>query len=347
MKLFTLVLCVGMLCITTASRGLPQPHHLHKRQDGIGNIGDVDACLAAINNNQCMNGYYQSYVTLLLECDNRELAVSVENFCKRSSSGTLCGSVNINTLFESFFTTCSNSSTTCSSDCQDLLTSTRAELGCCIKYYNDTEFGHPAFNNSLWSLCNVEVVTEECGQGLLKLPETIIDPTCDDNRIYHELICRTQYLESQLDIITESCKFINTDTLSLDSITDCTVNEEGKYCKAELDYTSSVSFAAFYNCANTSTCDPLCIESLNNITSCCFINEYNGTNDYDYEYDYDYGYDWLSYEFWSQCGLDSPGFCESRFNNDPVNNDPASDDAAILKAPGIVVTLAVVLSKYF
>ena len=104
-------------------------------------------------------------------------------------------------------------------------------------------------------------------------------------------------MESTLDAImaSEECD------ISI-NIGFCSVNEEGKYCELVRDDTAEMSIiaAASTNCNDTSTCDPLCTLSLNNITSCCFITQYNGTSGYRYQYD------WLSYEFWSQCGLDSP-----------------------------------------
>ena len=324
-----------MLCITTASRELPQPHHLHKKQD---DTGDTDACDAAINNNRCMNGFYQRFATLFLECDHRETAEAYANNCKRSSSGIFCGSVNVDTISDTINTSCGRSPTTCSSDCQALLTSTRAKLGCCINYLNNTNIGdNSGFDYSLWSLCNVELVTEECAPGL-NLPNITIDPTCtglDDNRFYAEALCRAQYFESERDIIAKNCKI---DPFVDDNDT-CTVNEEGKYCEADNnDDPNDIYNTTFSNCADTSTCDPLCIESLSKITTCCFINEFNGTEDA-------VKYDWLSYEFWSRCGLNSPGFCKTKLTNGPL----LYSGAAILKAPGIAVILAVamVLPKYF
>ena len=284
-----------MLCITTTSRG---PHHLHNSQDV------ANACGAAVESNRCMNGYYQSYVIVLLECGLREEAVGLAEHCQSSSSGTICGSVNTDILSQTVTTECGSSPTTCSSDCQGLLTAIRAKLGCCISYLNNTDNRDDvsAFNNSLWSLCDVELVTEKCTSGL-NLPNTTVDPThCPLDKFYEEVFCRTQYFESDRITIAENCKF---DPFDLDDL--CTVNEKGKYCHA---YEPN-AHGAFSNCADTSTCDPLCIESLSKITTCCFINEYNGTENTG-------KYDWLSYEFWSQCGLNSPGFCKTKLTNGPL-----------------------------
>ena len=296
--IFTLVLCVGMLCITTASRGLPQPHHLH-------NTGDTDACGAAINDNRCMNGFYQSYATLLLECDERKTAVAFTKYCQSSSSGVFCGSVYVNTISATINIKCGRSPTTCSSDCQALLITTRAELGCCISYLNSTNNGdNSGFDYSLWSLCDVELVTEQCGPGRIKLPNTTVDPTCNlnDNRFYTEAFCRAKYFLSERDTIAKNCKVDPLDDTACNDT--CIVNEEGKYCGADNNNDpNDIYNTALSNCADTSTCDPLCIKTLSKITTCCFINRFNGTEDAGV-------YDWLSYEFWSRCGLNSPGFCK-------------------------------------
>ena len=325
MKLFSLILCVGMLCITTASRGLPQPHHLHKRQDD-----SSEACDQAVHNELCTSGYFQDFATLSLECNDRDNAETIQKACQSSPSGTICGLFNNYELIFAVTTACDNSSTTCSSDCHDLLTTIRAELGCCISFFNTTDA--PAFNNSLWSLCNVEVVNDkECASaGPIQLPDSItVDPTCtaESNSFtarFQEIRCQAQYVESLADTIME----IEECDLSTYGIGDaCAVNEEGEYCELVRDNTvdSTIISIASLNCADMSTCDPLCSLTLNTITSCCFITQYNDTNEYQY--------DWLSNEFWSRCGLDSPGFCELELIN----------GATILKAPGIWFIFAVVL----
>ena len=324
MKLFSLILCLGILCVTTASRGLPQPHHLHKRQDD-----SSEACGQAVLNDVCTSGYYQDYATLSLECNDRETAEILLKGCQSSPSGTFCTFLDTEELEPAVTTACGSSPTTCSSDCQDLLTTTRADLGCCVTFFNYTDAS--AFDNSLWSLCNVEVVNDkECASaGPIQLPDsTTVDPTCTATDIFFsrflEISCQIQYVESLLDAIMdiEECDL---STIGINNL--CSVNEEGEYCELVRDNTadSSIISDAFAYCANTSTCDPLCSQTLNNITSCCFITQYNETNEDQY--------DWLSYEFWSRCGLDSPGFCEPEFIN----------GATIFKAPAIWFIFAVVL----
>ena len=49
----------------------------------------------------------------------------------------------------------------------------------------------------------------------------------------------------------------------------CAVNEMGRYCDATENETISLRDAAATNCADTSTCDPRCVGTLESITSCC------------------------------------------------------------------------------
>lgn len=105
-------------------------------------------------------------------------------------------------------------------------------------------------------------------------------------------------------------------------------------------------------------CDPLCIESLgdlNNGTGCCLNSQFNESQT-----------EFLSFEFWSQCGLTTPGNCEPRLTDDPTTSgadsttsglDPDADPvttaapdanhASTLNAPektlGIAVTVFVII----
>lgn len=152
----------------------------------------------------------------------------------------------------------------------------------------------------------MEPVSEQCTPSF-GLPSEI-DPTCTEsdflNRLYFRVVCKTEFLESArrvLQTVSEDCRALDGYNEGLD--VTCAVNELGRYC-AEDDLFPQYSTATD-NCRNTSMCDPLCIEILNTIT-CCFIDQYNQTEDIQTE--------WLSYEFWQQCGLTSPGFCETRFD---------------------------------
>lgn len=307
MKLSSLVLCVGMLCVTTASKGLPQPHHLHKRQI----IGDT--CSIGTINNICTSGYYQGYANVALECNRRSIAESIEKSCRSSESGTLCGAVETYDVQVAINDACGRSPTTCPDECRDILISTRAQLGCCITNFNGTFSPH--YYYSLWSLCGVETVTEECAQGPIVIPtEYTLDFTCNSaaltDRLYTEVLCRTEYLELLRNATIAFCGHDPNDGFNT-----CNIDQtSGLYCDNSQPDTYQLVLDINGNCTDLTMCDPLCVQNLQRITSCCFISEYNGT-DSDVREDYT----WLRYEYWSMCGIESPGFCARRLNNHSVN----------------------------
>ena len=200
----------------------------------------------------------------------------------------------------------------------------------------------------------MEVVTDqECASaGPIQLPDSItVDPTCNTlDSIFTRFLdisCQAQYVESQLDAILESEEECDQVIDSINNI--CSVNEEGEYCELTQLLLQDDDFDAYHdaliNCNDTSTCDPLCTLTLNSITSCCFITEFNGTFSQNQ-------YDWLSYEFWSRCDLRSPGFCETKFTNGATTDTNGAttntNGATIFKAPAIwfIFTVALVVLRY-
>ena len=137
-----------------------------------------------------------------------------------------------------------------------------------------------------------------------------VDPTCTDvedltERLTFRVLCRREFLND----LAMSCEEINVGDLAF-----CAVDENGNYCSQSSDIYSA-NFTASNNCANTSVCDPLCIEALTNLTTmfgCCFISELNSTSNGRSPGSY------LSYEFWEMCGLTSPGFCNVRIDDSPT-----------------------------
>ena len=96
--------------------------------------------------------------------------------------GHICGDffdVDVAGLIE-FDNACGSSNTSCTPECKDFLTATRVQLGCCVSVLNDSkrsDSDRQPYRYSLWSLCGVEPVTEQCATSF-DLP-TEIDPTCN------------------------------------------------------------------------------------------------------------------------------------------------------------------------
>ena len=94
----------------------------------------------------------------------------------------------------------------------------------------------------------------------------------------------------------------------------CEANQFGTYCDG-LEYRQlrSPFTEGSQSCRNTSTCDPRCVETLNNITNtigCCFNVEYNTAGSAMES--------WLSDEFWSMCNLKPLGRCRRRYADDEL-----------------------------
>ncbi len=312
----------------THSQGL---HKIHKRLDKRQGDPDQDSvCGPVIASESCTNGYAQDLVNVAQQCNNSELAQAFHGACERNSNGIYCAGASVMDFqFQNnFFEICDSINQSCSSDCRNLLISARNQLGCCINFFNDSTTIDQHYAYSLWSGCGVDLVTQECQPSTVNLPPVQLDPTCNETagpERLHSLFCRKEYVESIRERLsaTAGCQDYAYPPGDL-----CTANRNGSYCVALLNPGNFI--AASLSCRNTSTCDPRCIETLNNITStigCCLNDHYNTTT----------RPDWLSYEFWSRCGLDSPGLCEEFLNND----SPLSFNAAtFIKASSIDITFA-------
>ena len=153
----------------------------------------------------------------------------------------------------------------------------------------------------------------------LALEEVIIE------RVHFRVFCRTEFLDDQRDLGVSCGK--NIEDLEYSSL--CAVDENGNYC----DLSSNMNFAA---CTDTRMCDPLCTETLTNLTSmfgCCFISEFNSTSTGSSP-------SYFSYEFWKRCGLTSPGFCDLKLDNSPSR----ISNAVALKIPVQAVLLATTMA---
>ena len=332
LQLLSVCVCIPCILSATGYYNRANVEHIYKRQ-----ADNSDLCRTLGLERQCFGGLYQRYVTLLIECNHTEFAQALQSSCRSTSSGQICGLVDYDTIRTNVSSVCT-SNTTCSSECRDIITTTRDSVGCCINLFD------PVF--PLFALCNVEPETEECDPGPITLTQIDVDPTCTSAdiriRFQSEVLCRSDVLDTITDEIFDACPVDR-------SFGFCAVDEMGRFCDLQTPMTSLFETASD-NCINTSICDPLCVQTLNTITTCCFITEYNSTLP-------GQSIDWLSYEFWTQCGLESPGFCEvfisdgnttNELVEPAVTNEPADIDntsgAAVLRAH---VIAAISTALYF
>ena len=165
-----------------------------------------------------------------------------------------------------------------------------------------------------------------------------IDPACTEEvlteRLTFRVLCRKEFLDDLRDLAVSSCGQ-NLD--DLDTPSHCAVDENGNYCSETDIY--STEYTASINCADTSVCDPLCIETLTNITNmfgCCFISEFNSTSSGSSPRSY------LGYEFWERCGLTSPGFCDLKIDNSSLRISHIDTMATTTAAAAVFLQMSVI-----
>ncbi len=243
----------------------------------------------------------------MIQCGRYDDARVGQAYCFQNSMGQYCVLIDTSSLPGA----CNYSK--CSQECKDLLISTRAQVGCCIpSFFNNSEiFDHDSrapYDYSLWSSCGVEPVTQKCPPGPIIIHPIPIDPTCTeavaDARV-QSIACRKQLVE---DIRNKLAATQGCENYKYPGGGECNANVRGVYCKT-LQGLGSNYTAASNSCHDTSTCDPLCIQTLNNIINtagCCFMDQYNATSDATEK--------WLKYEFWSRCDLKSTGYCKEFLN---------------------------------
>ena len=320
----------------STSKGLP----LLKRQA-------QDQCINILFRERCTNGYYEDYAFLAAQCFQRAVAQNIQDVCGVNAMGRVCAALDTPDP-DTIESACGTSPTTCSSGCASALTSIRTQLGCCVNAYNTTDSDGSdqfVYSYALWSLCDVEPVTEQCTPSF-DLP-TANDVTCNplnfQEQLYSRVRCRAEFLDSPRRALT-SGGCLDDDEASAGIVSSCSVDSGGQYC-ALRDNLYNQMYSASTNCPDTDSCNETCINTLNSIvdmSGCCFISEFNSS--------FEEPRDFLSYEFWQRCGLTSPGFCEVRLDTSPTRvsgsgaatNDDPSSGAATIGATAALFILAVV-----
>ena len=328
MKLLAVVFCAGLLSISAAALsdnlfGLSLqpsaqavssslPYSRHKRQV---EFDQLKRCQGITQDEQCNGGLLQEGADLALRCNLFDAAVAIQDSCRRNSDGLYCGitSTYVNEV-DSIEATCATALTSgCTAQCSNLLMLISNELGSCINLvFNSTSsglFSPDAFNNSLWTTCGVATITETCSSSPISLDTTIdIDPNCDIDEDVDKLTCTRRFLEPIFDALEDAgdCQAYLGAVME-----DCGVNEEGERCALRSRLISQfIRTQVACNLTDT-TCTEGCmqaLEDLSDVGGCCVNNLFNGslagitTQRIDF----------LSSEFWSNCGVDALGACEVR-----------------------------------
>ena len=292
-------------------------HKVHKRQV----VQDSFRCENAYLAQSCTNGLSQELVNLALQCGDHEEAQFRVDSCQQNPMGVYCGAVYAGTQITEVTTICLISETSnCSTQCQNLLTNIREQLGCCINVIQNSTFSPPAFNSSLWSSCGIEPIPNDCISSSITT-STSVGPTCNETTYFMQnfisLTCSSRYVQPTLQALQalpneDDCEVYIQGFREL-----CGVDKAGDYCliRHPFDLSNPSLVYAFNNCTSNTTCSNDCRMALQNfesLTGCCINNVYNGT------YIDLFGrarIPFLSYEFWTLCGLETPGTCETPFTS--------------------------------
>ena len=315
-----LLLCVSVSCLSSAYsyhltiNGFREAIELHHM-----GLGQAQHCHQIIEDEQCTNGLVQKSVDLALQCNVTSDADVLELGCRRNSRGDYCLLATTHqTQVDAIKTTCRNLSSTCTTACRDLLASINEELGCCINtIYNNSNsiFNTPdSFRFSLWSRCGIQPVPK-CPPSKIRVIPSHVDPTCDFNSFQDRIInltCTKSFIQPIIAKLNASgdCQRYGEAVLQA-----CGVDKSKEWCSSAKNLANLTDgiVAAQIACDNTTTCSGKCkhtLQTFDQTSGCCINSVFNNSLA---------GiaapsYDCLSYKFWSECGVHTPGICDTKLN---------------------------------
>ena len=295
-------------------------------------------------NAQCESGLFQACTDLTLRCQEPMPANVFRNGCQRNANGDYCGLTaayigEVNTITS----TCESSLTgDCTDDCRSLLMGIRDALGCCVNsFFNESteqdgipsSYRRDTFSYALWSNCGVETVTDECTASTVKVRRNDISPDALCNYVAENgnLLCTRNYLEPIVDALRDAD---GCEAFANGNMEQCGVNENGEYCNT-LTTELTPLFLAAQSACNGTTCDESCeqaLMTLRNNGGCCVNTLWNNSLtaiSLEQLTGQDSGFTFLSYEFWSDCGLKTLELCEIEL----------IDGATYSKASGVITLL--------
>ena len=206
----------------------------------------------------------------------------------------------------------SKSLANCSAECRNALEAFGSDFGCCVR--SEPQFSQDDLAKTLtpllWSQCGV-TLPEPCEDTPLESPAatTSCGFFCGFS-VFIGLECR--HVGSKLLEIYEDCG----DTGSANELRQqCGFNQKGQSCGLSLDFITTQRDTVFstynkcYRFLSARECAPECrgaLESLKNKFGCC-VNNLNTTSAISSQEEI--GAFVTSYELWSACDVESPGFC--------------------------------------
>ena len=289
------------------SNGPAEHHEIEKRQ--ISDYDDLRRCQGTIWAEQCTSGQVQETVNIASQCNLPQAVTLLQNSCKRNHMGDYCGIASAYITTKEAIETktdCVGAETTCSVQCQSHLRTIRDRLGCCInEILNDTSsplYNPVSFSYSLWSSCGVEPAPNDCTDTAIK-PYKSKDPNCTLFTYFKRagiLTCSAHYIEPIFKALSSN----NCERYIQAAQEQCGVNEAGVPC---FSYDTIAGYSRLTaTCTTTTSCSEECRASLQSYKSsvgCCINNLFNGTA----AEIVDVKSPLLTYEFWKQCGVSTPG----------------------------------------
>ena len=279
---------------------------------------DVAYCESIEREAYCSSGLAQSTIDVDLHCEDTsslESDLQVAQMCFKSESGAFCGSFSTLIMEQKFEENCFESFNTkrCVPECRTQLEDVREKLGCCINAHFNRSSSPFYFNYNLWNLCGVPLPPPACEDGL-RLTAPATERNCTAN-IAQDLICSNNIGQAYINGLLEDsrCSQLNLNTAK-EVVLLCLVNADGALCSVVESDISLISSNCNVEINNASAiCTPMCRDTLEMMRSAegCCINTFNQSDGAETETS-----PALDYRLWKSCGVETPGFCESKLTLD-------------------------------
>ena len=287
---------------------------------------DVVDCVSRTIEYQCgSSGYSQKVADIATGCRNDSYARNTANTCARNDKGETCGAVALKFLSDQTNAqSCIGSVANdfCSSECRNFLESAKDSLGCCLNaYVNKTDY--PLFDQyrehvdyRLWDLCEIDLPEEECKDSGIKMDFSKDVKSCTSQEILTNFVryeCSADIGQSLVDNLMKNDRCYIFSAVMVDA---CSSNGNGQYCAETLgtDLMNTFGTDPYIIALNSDCpardpaagCSPACKQSINAVRQAygCCVNVYN-----DSSIGLQLGA--LSYSVWNECGIESPGFCQT------------------------------------
>ena len=309
-------------------------HQITRRQAPTSQ--DLAYCNSITNDAYCSSGFGQRAADIDLSCGDSIETVRLQYArCARSESGGFCRSlIYINSLSQRYLeANCSGAitSNTCPPQCRTNLEDFKSKLGCCINAYLNGSYYYYLSTGlivdyRLWNLCGVPLPAMDCqSHGLtFNVPASAQNCTSEElTSLQYAILCQPNIAQPYINGLLKDtrCSQINLN-YSKDIINACSMNPRGEFCfiQTEIyrngstsDYVSTLNSNCDSEISNLpqSGCRLTCRNELVEIKDAlgCCVNYYNRSY-----LDYPYDRSSLAYGLWASCGVETPGFCESKLS---------------------------------